>query len=533
MTDDISQTAEPADDEAYRKAEKKVLRKIDMRILSLTAVAYLLNHIDKTNMANAKIMNTDVEGASMVEQLDLHGNRFGNVITTYYTSFIIAELVGNYFLKRMGPRLHISRIVISYGIVCACSAAVQSYEGMIVNRFFLGLTQGGLYSGVLYYFSLWYNDTERALRFAIFVSFSTLSTALSGLIATGCSYMNGLGHPALAGFRWLFLLEGVVTVIVGALVFFLLPDYPESATFLSPEERQIATRRLGTTIVKNDDRFNARSALKVFKAWDFYFLSTIWFLLAHGTAAFAFFAPSIINDLDPSFQRIKAQCLSVPPAILASILTVASGWLSDRFRNRPAFILLGAVFVSCGYLILAVDKKVLVGRMSAVFLVALSNVAIVIVAAYRVSIQSRRKDSDSTSIAVSSSASSAVSNISGITAPLILDSELRFDFKCYILMALFIVAGFMTLFCWWYFGPGVEADAEKVDECVADGEKESVDRKEDKADIKENIEEDSIVDINEDAKADSKMDRRESLYVPRSASFASIGKPHKVDFNVV
>ena len=82
----------------------------------------------------------------MVEQLDLHGNRFGNVITTYYTSFIIAELVGNYFLKRMGPRLHISRIVVSYGIVCACSAAVQSYEGMIVNRFFLGLTQGGLYS---------------------------------------------------------------------------------------------------------------------------------------------------------------------------------------------------------------------------------------------------------------------------------------------------------------------------------------------------------------------------------------------------
>ena len=224
--------------------------------------------------------------------------------------------------------------------------------------------------------------------------------------------------------------------------------------------------------------------------------------------------------------------MSVPPAILASILTVASGWLSDRFRNRPAFILLGAVFVSCGYLILAVDKKVLVGRMSAVFLVALSNVAIVIVAAYRVSIQSRRKDSDSTSIAVSSSASSAVSNISGITAPLILDSDLRFDFKCYILMALFIVAGFMTLFCWWYFGPGVEADAEKVDECDADGEKKSDDGKEDMAKIK-----DSKVDIQEDVKTnskeDTKVDRRESLYVPRSASFTSVGKPHKVDFNVV
>lgn len=163
MTKDSSEevSSSPTDDEALLKAEKRVLRKIDLRILSLTALAYLLNHIDKTNMgalshnllpsshstlANAKIMNTDIEGASMVEQLDLHGNRFGNVITTYYTSFILAELVGNYFLKLMGPSLHITRIVVSYGIVCTCSAAVQSYEGMLINRFFLGLTQGGLYS---------------------------------------------------------------------------------------------------------------------------------------------------------------------------------------------------------------------------------------------------------------------------------------------------------------------------------------------------------------------------------------------------
>ncbi|EOR03794.1 hypothetical protein E3P92_03802 [Wallemia ichthyophaga] len=456
----IGDTPEPPDEHAefLLKAEKRVLRKIDLRILSLTALAYLLNHIDKTNLANAKIMNTDTENDSMVDQLDLQGSRFGNVILTYYCSFILAELVGNYFLKLMGPKLHISRIVISYGIVCACSAAVQSYEGMIINRFFLGLCQGGLYSGVLYYFSIWYNDTERALRFAIFVSFSTLSTAISGLIATGCSYMNGLGSPALEGFRWLFLLEGIVTVVVGVLIFFLLPDYPEDAKFLTPEERTIAVNRLGTSIIKNDDGFKMKSALGVFKQFDFYFVSVVWLLLAHGTAAFSFFAPSIINDLDPSFQGIIAQCLSVPPAILASLLTVASGYLSDRFRNRPAFILLGVVFVSCGYLILAVDKKVLVGRMAAVFLVALSNVAIINVAAYRVSIQSRREDADSTAVAVGSSASSAISNISGITAPVILDSQLEFEFKCYILMALFLVSGLMTIFCWWYYGPGVNSD---------------------------------------------------------------------------
>ncbi|TIA70300.1 hypothetical protein E3P92_03241 [Wallemia ichthyophaga] len=455
----ISQSPESVYSDAdFHKKQKKVLRKIDIRILSLTAIAYMLNHIDRTNLANARIMNTDVEGSSMVDQLDLHDGRFGHIITAFYAAYIVFEIPSNLLLKRFGPSKHISRIVIGWGIVTVCSAAVQTYEGMIVNRIALAVAESGFFPGILYYFTFWYNDDERASRFAFFVASSSLSGAFSGLLATGCSYLNGLGHPALSGWRWLNIIEGVPTVIVGILIYFLLPDYPETAKFLTEEERQIAVQRLGESATKKDEgKINMSSIVGVLKQWDFWFFALMWLLLANGTAAFSFFAPSIINDLDPDFQGVKAQLISIPPSVLAFVLTITCGYLSDRTRNRPGFIILGVVLVSCGYLILAVDKKVVGPRLLAVFLLALANIAIIPLAAFRQSLQRlQSSNSDSTAVGFSGSATVAIANASGLIAPAILDSSLRLDYKCYILLALFIVAGIQAIFCWWWFGAGVE-----------------------------------------------------------------------------
>lgn len=200
----------------------------------------------------------------------------------------------------------------------------------------------------------------------------------------------------------------------------------------------------------------------VLKQWDFWLLASLWLLLANGTAAFSFFAPSIINDLDPDFQGVKAQLLSIPPSFLAFVLTITSGYLSDKARNRPAFIIAGVFLVSCGYLILAVDKKVVGPRLLAIFLLALANMAIIPLAAYKLSIQRLRSScSDSTAVGFSSSATVAIANVSGLTAPAILDSSLRFDYMCYIFLAFFVVAGMQALFCWWWFGAGVEIKESK------------------------------------------------------------------------
>lgn len=110
-------------------------------------------------------MNTDVPGSSMSEQLDLHGSRFGHIITAFYATYIVFEMPSNILLKKFGPSVHISRIVIGWGIVTTCSAAVQSYEGMIVNRIALAIAESGFFPGILYYFTFWYNDSERAFRY--------------------------------------------------------------------------------------------------------------------------------------------------------------------------------------------------------------------------------------------------------------------------------------------------------------------------------------------------------------------------------
>ncbi|TIA84417.1 hypothetical protein E3P99_04132 [Wallemia hederae] len=459
---EIEETASLSDkslDVEYKRKERRVLRKIDMRILSLTAIAYMLNHIDRTNLANARIMNTDVPGASMVEQLKLHGDRFGHIITAYYAAYIIFELPSNFLLKCFGPAAHLSRIIIGWGIVTTCSAAVQSYEGMILNRIALAIAESGFFPGVIYYYTFYYNDDERAFRIALFVASSSLSGAFSGLLATACSYLNGVGHPALSGWRWLNIVEGIPTILLGILVYFLLPDYPETAKFLTPEEREIAVRRLGASASKaTNEPFKWSSILNVLKSWDFYFFALLWQFLAMGTSAFSFFAPTIINNLDPNFEGVRAQLLSIPPSFLAFVLTITSGYLSDKARNRPAFIMAGIVLVSGGYLILAVDKKVVGPRLLAVFMLALANMSIIPLAAYRLSTQKLGgKNSDSTSVAFTSSATVALANVSGLTAPAILDSGLRFDYKCYIFLAFFIVAAVQTLFAWWWFGSGVEA----------------------------------------------------------------------------
>lgn len=145
-------------------------------------------------------------------------------------------------LKRFRPSIWLPSIMVAWGTVMTLMGLVQSYHGLLIARIFLGIAEAGLFPGVVFYNTMWYCRHEVQVRQAIFFSAASVAGAFSGLLAYGISFMDGVGN--LAGWRWIFILEGMATVIVAVIAYFVLVDYPETASFLTVEERAFVTYRL-------------------------------------------------------------------------------------------------------------------------------------------------------------------------------------------------------------------------------------------------------------------------------------------------
>lgn len=131
--------------------EKRIVRKIDWHILPWVCISYLINYLDRVNLGNARTLNNDTPEDNIVQQLDLRGIRYSTAVAVFFVPYVLMEFPSNILLKYFTPRVWIGRIMISWGIVTLCTAAVSSYSGLLVARFFLGLAEAGFYPGVIMY----------------------------------------------------------------------------------------------------------------------------------------------------------------------------------------------------------------------------------------------------------------------------------------------------------------------------------------------------------------------------------------------
>ena len=187
-------------------------------------------------------------------------------------------------------------LIMSWGI-CACAvAAVQDFAGMMCVRFAIGLAEAGFFPAVLYHMSFWYKPTEMPWRIAMFYSVGQIASALSGLLAYLIGFMDGLGH--LAGWRWLFLLEGLPAIILSVIALFGLPDYPQNAKMLNEEERAFILHRLADNAPSGEKGHWDFKSLKVlFSDPITYTFATYW--ICHGIGGFgiAYSLPTVIYQL--------------------------------------------------------------------------------------------------------------------------------------------------------------------------------------------------------------------------------------------
>jgi sugar phosphate permease len=340
--------------------------------MNSAAYSWLAGYLNRVNLGNARTLNDDTPADNILQQLNLCGHRYSMAVAFFFIPYVIMEFPGNMLMKYFSPSRWISRIVVSVGFVTMCTAAATTYERLLVARFFLGMAEAGFSSGVMMHLCFWYKPEERATRMAIFASSVALACACGGLLASGISFLNGVG--GLAGWQWLFILEGLPAILVGILVWFFLPDYPQTATWLTPHERAFAVKRLGPYAPSMQSGDWEWRVVKDTVADPIFWLFAIQYaLMTHALNAFGYFAPTIVSSM--GFTGHSGQLLTVPPNIFALIVVVGACLHSDKTRERSRHIVAALTFVATGYLVLA-TVEIWELRYAAVCVIACTNAAV-------------------------------------------------------------------------------------------------------------------------------------------------------------
>ncbi|CAG8949015.1 hypothetical protein HYFRA_00002143 [Hymenoscyphus fraxineus] len=328
-------------------SEKALLRKLDWKLLPGLTLLYLLSFLDRSNVGNARI-------DGLATDLHITGNQYLFTLTIYFIGYVLFEIPCNIVLKRTTPKIWLPTLMLAWGIVATLMGVSQNLAGFLAARFFLGVTESGLFPGVVFYLSMWYKRTETHYRVALFFSAASLAGAFGGILAYGIGFMRGTG--GLGGWRWIFILEGLLTVVVAFFAYFFIHNYPDTAPFLTDSERSYIHARLrGDSDATNDEKFtwgNVASAMKDYKCWmyglGFHTMSLPLYTLS-------LFLPTIIREL--GYSAANAQLLTVPPYAFATILTVIVAILSEKTKKRAPFILASSSLAIIGYIILLSTKK--------------------------------------------------------------------------------------------------------------------------------------------------------------------------------
>lgn len=342
--------------------QKKLLLKMDLHIVPTLALLYLLSFLDRGNIGNANI-----EGLS--DDLGLYGNQYNLCLTIFFITYCVFEVPANALLKILRPSIWLPSIMVAWGIVMTLMGTVQSFRGLFAARFFLGVTEAGLFPGVAYYLTQWYRRDELQFRQAMFFSAASIAGAFSGLLAFAIAKMDGVG--GYEGWRWIFILEGLVTVIVAAIAFFLLYDYPETASFLTEEEKAFVAHRLkydynkaaakaaaasydpsdptGSTHVMVPENLDHgwKYFWAPFKDWQVYLHLLVYYGVVVPLYGISLFLPTILKNL--GYVNSKAQLMTIPIYITASICSVIQAYVSDKVGLRSPFIAFNLVCLIIGY----------------------------------------------------------------------------------------------------------------------------------------------------------------------------------------
>ncbi|GJE84711.1 MFS general substrate transporter [Phanerochaete sordida] len=323
--------------------ERKLLRKIDFRLVPVLCILYLLAFLDRVNISNAALYGLKTD-------LKLTGDEYNTALVVFFVPYILFEIPSNTLMKRFKPHVWLSGCMFFFGLTTCLQGLTQNYSGLIATRFFLGMFESGMFPGCFYLLAMWYKRSESQKRYSFFFSSTTLAGAFGGLLATAIGKMDGM--RGYKGWRWVFILEGLLTCVVGLLFYFLISDFPEEAKWLSPEEKEFVKARLQEDVghSQRHEPLKPKQVFKILSEWKIILGGFMYFGLIVPAYGYAYFAPAIIQSLGHS--AVRTQLLSVPPWACAFGLAMTLAIISDKIGHRFLFTIIPSAISLAGFSIL-------------------------------------------------------------------------------------------------------------------------------------------------------------------------------------
>ncbi|KAF2742359.1 MFS general substrate transporter [Sporormia fimetaria CBS 119925] len=331
--------------ELHEAEAKRILSKVDYRLVPLLALLYLVAFIDRSNIGNAKI-------AGLTEDLNMHGLQYNTAVTIFFVPYTLLEVPSNIVLKMMRPSVWIAILMFFWGLTMTFMGLITNYSGLLAGRFFLGVTESGFFPAATFLLTLWYRRYEVQRRMAVFYVAASLSGAFSGLLAFAIQKLDG--RAGLSGWQWIFLIEGLIPVALALVIWTILPDSPETARFLTQEERDFLVKRLaeetgsGHGKVTNQDKITMGHIKAGLSDWKVWAAVVIFWGNTCGVYGFTATVPTVIEEL--GYSSANAQLLTIPIYVFAAIITLIFAWWSDYARVRSTFIIAGYCIASVGFI---------------------------------------------------------------------------------------------------------------------------------------------------------------------------------------
>jgi MFS family permease len=321
--------------------ERRTLRKFDKYLLPPLAVILLLAYLDRSNLGNAKVFGFE-------KGLGLKDNQFNIISTCFYPAYVVLETPWTMAVKRYGAKHVLGIAMVSWSIITVCTGFIHNYSQAIALRVLLGAFEAGLVPCVVFIISTIWAREDQAKRNAIIYGCNCLSGAFGGLIAYAIESM-GTRH-GLEAWRWLFIIEGAVSIGLCGVCWFMLPNTAEDAWFLNAEEKDMMkARRVRDIAHRGDDKDAMKYTKMALSDINVYLAAITLFCCSIPLFGFGTFLPSIIKGL--GYTSLQANYLTIPVYVLATITLATATFTSDWLKKRTPVLLVMLVPVIVGYII--------------------------------------------------------------------------------------------------------------------------------------------------------------------------------------
>jgi D-galactonate transporter len=321
--------------------EARTIRKLRIRILPFIFLLYVVAYLDRINIGFAAL--------TMNKELGITSQQFGLLVGTFFVGYFLFEVPSNLLLHKIGARIWIARILVTWGIVAMLTGFVHNVHQLYVVRFLLGLAEAGYYPGVVLYLTYWFRQREQAQAIALVLVGIPVTTILGGPVSgLILDHVHWLG---VSSWRWLLILEGVPAVVCGVLAYFLLPSRPAEAKFLAPDEKDWIIAELAREREKKLGEHQI-SLAKTFTHLRVWHLVWIEFTYLIGLYSLSFWMPQVVKSLSSHYSNTVVGFLAVIPQLvgLASMVLVSRS--SDRRLERRYHAALPALAGGIGWLLL-------------------------------------------------------------------------------------------------------------------------------------------------------------------------------------